>query len=823
MKKRIIKIITLVAVFIAAFLTSVHFLNQETGSTSETMELASLPLVYMVSDGTQLNCLHGYTKEMTVTAMRDTLTPLATTQTLEIQIQPFQNEITDISFEVLSSDGSQSLENTKVTKVSEGDSYIDATLEMQQKMLINTEYVLKIQVKADDTPVYFYTRIIYEDNLHTNEYLDFAMGFYERCLTGTDLDTIAAYIEPDETGNNSTMAHMDIHCSMDQLSWADLSPQVYYKPTPSIKEINENTATILLDYMITAQSGSGTTEYYQVSEYYRLRYTEERIMLLDFERDTSQVFDPEAEILTSKGINLGINGKDIEYKNDLNSRYFGFALQGTLWLFDTDTNRITEVFSFPQAYGSDLRDTYNQNDIQIISIDESGNMYFLICGYMNRGAHEGESGVAVYYFDSAVSSVEECLFVDTTQCYELLRKDADALAYVSADRNRFYICVESTIYGIQLDTRQVSTVAENVRADCFVTSESGRYFAWLQQNQPFNSTKITVIDFNTLETREISCADTERIRPLGFMGEDLIYGIANVSDIDTEHEGSEVFPMKVIYIVNGEGETVKTYEASGYYVTGITIEENLLTLDRATKQGTDFEEASQDHIVSSTADEESAYGLTTQVTSRKQTEMILRVGKTLKAGKASQIVRSRQVIYEGSKIVTLEPKETDQNLYYVYAKGKLDSTYTAISQAVNRANDQLGVVVNSNWQNIWERGNKATKTRLNIDEFPSLVMQGSLDVTAWESAFGDNALDLSGCTLDSVLYYVSEGTPVVAKTPVTDEFPYGVIIIAGYDEYNTILLQPGGEETFYYGSDDSTALFEEAGNVFLTYWDPISE
>ena len=51
----------------------------------------------------------------------------------------------------------------------------------------------------------------------------------------------------------------------------------------------------------------------------------------------------------------------------------------------------------------------------------------------------------------------------------------------------------------------------------------------------------------------------------------------------------------------------------------------------------------------------------------------------------------------------------------------------------------------------------------------------------------------------------------------------GIVIIAGYDEYNTILMNPGENETFYYGINDSTALFEEAGNVFMTYWDPISD
>lgn len=820
----LLKIVVLVLVFAGAFVVSTRILNQENGTTSEAMENATLPLVYMLTDGTPYNTLHGYKNPMTVTATRDTLTPLNSDQTLDIQIVPYDNEIGDITFEVLSADGTESLENTKVTKMTEESNVINATLEMQHQMLINTEYVLKLQVMTGDIPIYYYTRVIFEDNLHTKGYLDFAMGFYEKTLTGTDLDTLAAYIEPDETGNNASLAHVDIHCTMDQISWGDLGPQVYYKPVPSLKEVNSNTATIRLDYMVTADSGDGKTEYYKVSEYYRLRYTEERIMLLDFERDVSQMFDPEADVLTEKGIDLGINSRDIEYKNDAGNRYFGFALNGTLWLFDSSASRVTQVFSFPQESGSDVRDTYGQNDIQIINIDENGNMYFLICGYMNRGAHEGESGVALYYFDASVSSVEECLFVDTKQNYELLKKDVDSVSYVSSDRNRFYLCVEGSIYGITLDTRQINTVAENLRSDCYVSSSSGRYLAWLQQNEPYNSNKITVLDFDTMTTKEISCGDSERIRPLGYMGEDLVYGVADAADISTEHEGNEIFPMKAVYIANGNGETVKNYQASGYYVTGITIEEKLITLKRAVRQGSTFVEADEDHIVSSTADEENAYGLTTQDVDKHQTEIILRVGTTLKAGRVPQIVRSRQVIYEGSKIVSLENRQSTEELYYVYAKGKLDSAYTAISQAVKRADEEYGVVVDSkNWQNIWERGNKDTKKRLDTSSLPSIISQGSLDTSAWKDMFGDQALDLTGCTLDAVLYYVSEGTPVVAKTPVTEEFPSGVVVIVGYDEYNTILLNPGETETFYYASDDSTDIFEEAGNVFLTYWDPISD
>ncbi len=57
---------------------------------------------------------------------------------------------------------------------------------------------------------------------------------------------------------------------------------------------------------------------------------------------------------------------------------------------------------------------------------------------------------------------------------------------------------------------------------------------------------------------------------------------------------------------------------------------------------------------------------------------------------APQIVHSRQVIYEGSREIVLEPKEKKSNMYYVYAKGSLQGIYSAVNQAVQMADEELG-------------------------------------------------------------------------------------------------------------------------------------
>ena len=321
----------------------------------------------------------------------------------------------------------------------------------------------------------------------------------------------------------------------------------------------------------------------------------------------------------------------------------------------------------------------------------------------------------------------------------------------------------------------------NLSSGCYVGSSTGGKFAWLQENEKYDSSTLNLRDLETGNDTAFTCDSDERLQPIGFIDSDLVYGVAKVSDIDTEDKGSEVFPMYKVLIVNTE--------------------------------------TSQDHIVNSSADDEAAYGFAYVESDKKQTETILKTGETIEEGTTPQILYAKQVKAEGEEAaeVSIPAQKQTEELYYVYAKGHLDSMYTTISEAVQRADDQLGVVVNNKQQLIWERGNKQTTCKLDISTFPDVILSGKMNIKKLSKNLGKQVLDLTGCTLDSVLYYVSEGTPVLAKTAD------GVVIIAGYDQYNTILLKPGEAETYYYGLEESADMFEAAGNQFVTYFDPLEE
>ena len=156
-------------------------------------------------------------------------------------------------------------------------------------------------------------------------------------------------------------------------------------------------------------------------------------------------------------------------------------------------------------------------------------------------------------------------------------------------------------------------------------------------------------------------------------------------------------------------------------------------------------------------------------------------------------------------------------LYYIYAYGKLQKILTDPGRAVRDADEMVGVVLNYQGQYVYERGNKEVENELYNEDIPQGIFCGSLVADELQKEVGDQAfiMNLSGCTLDQVLYEVSNGRAVVARLPDGQ-----TTVIVGYDRYNTLLYNFADGSHYYMGINDSTAAFEAGGNVFISYVEP---
>ena len=96
-----------------------------------------------------------------------------------------------------------------------------------------------------------------------------------------------------------------------------------------------------------------------------------------------------------------------------------FVQNGELWSYDVARNDLSYVFGFREGW--DPRAGFSEHDIRIMYMDESGSMYLMVFGYMNRGNHEGKTGIAVYQYDAVANTVEERIFLESGKPYAVLK------------------------------------------------------------------------------------------------------------------------------------------------------------------------------------------------------------------------------------------------------------------------------------------------------------------------------------------------------------------------------------------------------------------
>lgn len=808
------RFLILLAVFVLGMAGTAYLMNNETTDDRSDMNNPTLPEVMVDFNGTLANRMYGYRQPMEADFVRDSITPLDTTKKLTIAVNPYEEKVRSLSYEVRTSDGTKIVENRKIKNLdsSGSDGYLRAQIEISAGLLMNQEYSLQITVDTNDGEAYYYTRVVSRSSTNTEDYVKFASDFAQMCMDKTSADNLATYLESTES-SVTNYTSVNIQSQLSVISWGNLSPQISKRGIPVIKEINETTASISLEYEIKAANEYGGAEYYNVTDFYRLRYTDARIMLLDFQRSAAQVFDPRQSVIKDDGILLGVRNKNVTMLSNEEGSVIAFTQEGALWTYAPDTGKFVDVFDFRRNANGDFRDSRLEHDIKLLDINESGDLDFMVYGYMNRGIHEGYCGVSICHYDHDQNFVEERVFIPVSESFEFLKSDLGTLSYVNKD-NQLFILLAGKLYQINIDESNSEVLADNIDSGQFAVSATNAHAAW-RINEGDQAGQIEFIDFDTLKSRNNTPDSGQSFQVLGFMNEDLIYGNVLDGDSLTDENGHTVNGITSIKIEGFDGTVKKEYHQDGYYLTDVTVGSTLMQFNLSEKSGNTYVVKNKDNIMNNQA--ASANLASSEQTSTTRQGVVIKLVSDNKPETDEPLILTSKMKNTTDKTVELEvDKSQIGTVYYVYAKGGLDSTWTDPAQAVLRADSLTGMVLNRAQQYVWERGNMKTQLTLNTEDVPEIIRSGSWDKDVLQQGLGDSGtvIDLTGCSLENVLYEISAQRAVIAKTGADSS-----VVIVGYDQYNTWLLNPATGEVTPYGMNDSTALFQKAGNVFISYLD----
>lgn len=842
MKKGIIKLLVFAVTFVLALVVISRLMNK--GHDNLTMEMAeaTFPLITMEMDGVEYNQLHGYKSPMDVSFQRDTVTVLGESRNTGFVVNTYGRNVTRISIQVRSLDGSRLIEDTELTEYQTSGNRIRGNIALKDLIERDTDYSLAIVLQLNgSTQVYYYTKVIWSDRLNVQEKLDYVLDFHQKLYDREAARELTKYLETNSLlEDNSSFHNVNIHSSFRQITWDELPVKEETKPVVRLTEIASQTASLLVDYVVSTRSESGTVVYYMMQEHFRIRYTPERMYLLDYQRTMTQIPDKD-EMYANNKILLGITDDQVPMMESEDGNTVVFEAANQLFSYNAASNKLTVIFSFYDKDNADWRTLYDQHAIKILDVDEGGNVQFALYGYMNRGRHEGEVGIQLYTYNSSLNTIEELLYIPYEKTFAVLAAEMDSLLYLNRDQ-KLYLELENIVYEIDLVERTCSPLVEITQDGSMHVSDNHKILVWSEGQDIYHSQVLKIRNLNTGTQRSLTVGNDEAIRPLGFMDEDIIYGVARQRDIQEESSGRIFFPMYKICISSSTGELLKEYEQEGIYITGVQVGGNQITLQRLRRQDSGaYLDTSADQIMNNMETELGKNVVVTAVIDVYERYVQIQTKSAIDT-KTIMILNPKEVVFEGGRELVL-PEQEEMPRYYVYGPYGVSGIYTSPAGAVNQAYSISGVVINESGECIWLRGNRSARNQISairetgleegetslavcldtIFNYEGLVRNSEYLLSRGQSVLEimeDNLedaqiLDLTGCSVDAMLYYVNRNIPVLAL--MRDGT---AVLITGFDEYNTILLEPDIGRLHRMGLNDSAEWFSENGNCFITYVRP---
>lgn len=182
------------------------------------------------------------------------------------------------------------------------------------------------------------------------------------------------------------------------------------------------------------------------------------------------------------------------------------------------------------------------------------------------------------------------------------------------------------------------------------------------------------------------------------------------------------------------------------------------------------------------------------------------------SGTAPELLKPGQIASREPLTVTLSGGDSGEK-FYVYGMGELVAVYDKAGYAVQKANEVSGVVISSNQEYVWERGNRDLVYSTEASAFGKESGETSLAACErYMEQYEAHQIDLTGCTLDQVLYVINRGCPVIALVSADH-----AVLLTGYTMTDITYIDPDDGASHTVGISTMEQQTSGSGNVFIGY------
>lgn len=843
MRMVIIHVVLGVLVFVGALLFFNYRISAEKGNPVTELQNSTYPVLEIGNSVSDYNVMSAYRGDIDLSLVRNQITVVDHSRTLDLKLHNYDYDITAIQYVLFENDPDDPLEKGTVNKLTDNkeENVRTGTITFENDLTQGKNYYLRLAVRLDNsTRAYFYTKVQNGAGYNMDEYFTYALNFHNNLFDKTKMEENAEYLEPDASASNTSLEYVNINSSTDAVFFGNMDVKQVSDPHVKVREINDTYAVLELDTVLSSEISDGVVQYYDVSETYRMRYTQEKMYLLDYQRTMDAYYNEEVIDATDSYIGLGIqNEENVQYFSSDKGHKLAFSVQGQLWYYNYDDSDVTKVYSFSSENLADIRNDQDEHGIRILSFDDDGNIYYLVYGYISRGRHEGDNGIQIMRYDAATSCNEELAFLVSSIPYSSMKEDIEKLAYLNSD-NIFYCVLDGDLHKVNLEEKSDEILVSGMINESLTASADQSIIAIEKEQDIWNNTEIQMIDLDSGKTQTFTCGDDQRIRSVGFLSNDFIYGIAAAKDVSREDSGAVTFPMSEIKIMDIDGNEVKNYSQNNRYILQTSVNGSVLEMTLGKKNNGSFRSTgSKDYIRYKEEDKEDSVSLVSKYSGTFGEQVFFKFPEYIYIQVEPDLILAKIMSSEDDLSLTLSRSGNAAEQYFVYADGKLQGTYTNLPEAVNSAEEARGNVIDSNENVLWECVFEDYAMVAGMDEVEKVsgdgkslagclsmiarvngknVSAGGIDtedasvMELLSQYSGQQALNLIGCSLDDVLYYISKGSPVLAQ------YTGGrYVVVMSYNSTRIRYLDPVTGISTVGDRKEITENLRKAGNVFYSY------
>lgn len=836
--------------FVAALLLTNHVLNYDRIHPSRNQGDTSLIKLYAKNSGMKINEMDAYVQEMNAAYLRLSITPVSENKTVTLLMSEPVNNVETISYVLMDENNSQEIESGECPKIQRVEGERQTEICFQSDLQPGREYCLNLTVQDDDRQTYYYyTRVVYGNNLQAYDKLQFVSDFHTAIFEKTASTRIAEYLAFSSDASSNDFRKVSIASDSDIVTWGDLNPEVVSEVDMTILNLDSQTGEIQIVYEIEARDDSGNDYNYMVRELYEVSSTGSTVSLLDYSRTMEEKLDEQSFVFNNNRMRLGIvdeskmdiqvYGKEESEEEETQSgetvsesqaqdeteynTYISFVVDGGLWVYNTRDNILTQAFGFERKSQVSHRDSsYMNHGVKVLRTEENGDLYFAVYGYMYNGDNEGQFGISANYYNRVDGTYSELLFIPYDKNFTMLNRGIQKMAFVDAD-DMLYICLEDTIYRFDIYMKTSEIILEQAESEDCVISGDGRGVVICHRDTAGTVSEIEWRNLETGESREIY-RQTQDLVLIGMLGENMVYGVGTIS--------GEEQRLDALYIVDEELNVLKEYTVSGGYITGASIDENLLEISR---RGNNQEEMPVDYILYNESDTQNISTIDVRDDARQRETWLV----TEEYGYDMPVVLSARGIesYRNTHM-EFQAQSEDYTGYFVYNNENL-MKYPTFKEAYSEALENGGKVLDSLGRIISRPSVLAEEKDLNgynITLAETDVMAQQRAVLEWifkyEKISGEPVLDsddmlenlqtnlpdfhvvdMTGIALDDALTMISDGYPLIV---VNSEGTW--CVVEGYVNGYIVVADPKDGTVSGYERDSAVNGIASSGNVIYSYY-----